>query len=96
VQREDGVPRDGWFFSDLMQSIVDRGRALVGLGRTAIAGHKDILRLAKDLLSRRGEASGVALAHDILAAYGGLPAAENGSFCRVSPSVSAKTSRRCG
>jgi len=39
---------DGWFFSDLMQSIADRGRAMIGRGRGNISGHKDLLRLAEE------------------------------------------------
>jgi malonyl-CoA decarboxylase len=61
------------YFGDLMQSIADRGRWLVGFPGALIGDRRNILALAEDLLSGRGEASGVALARDILAAYEGLP-----------------------
>ncbi|MBV9635011.1 MAG: malonyl-CoA decarboxylase [Methylobacteriaceae bacterium] len=64
------------FLSDLMQTVAERGRALMGLRRPMGAGRAEILRLADDLLSRRGEASGVAVAGDILAAYDALPPSE--------------------
>ncbi|MBV8563989.1 MAG: malonyl-CoA decarboxylase family protein [Methylobacteriaceae bacterium] len=64
------------FLSDLMQTVAERGRALMGLRRPMGAGRAEILRLADDLLSRRGEASGVAVAGDILAAYDALAPSE--------------------
>src|SRR4051794_41896658 len=64
------------FFGELLQSISDRGRALLDLrrerrpdGETRSA---DFLELCEDLLSGRGEASGVALAREILARYNEL------------------------
>jgi malonyl-CoA decarboxylase len=64
------------FFGELLQTISDRGRALLdraGKRRVAPAKHSDgLVELCEDLLSRRGEASGVALARDILARYNEL------------------------
>jgi len=59
------------FFGDLLVSITDRGRAL--LGHTASAEKEparvDLAGLCEALLSGRGEASGVALANEILARW---------------------------
>ena len=56
------------FFADLLAQIADRGRALFpGSRRVPLLGHQpDIRDLCNALLSRRGEASGVALADQIL------------------------------
>jgi malonyl-CoA decarboxylase len=63
------------FFGALLQTVAERGRALMGLGRVAAAGPSEILRRIDQLLSSRGEASGVALAQQILASYATLPPA---------------------
>jgi malonyl-CoA decarboxylase len=64
------------FFGELLQTISERGRALLdrGNGRRAPAeAHVDeVLALCDALLSGRGEASGVALARDILMRYATL------------------------
>jgi malonyl-CoA decarboxylase len=60
------------FFSDMLQTIADRGRALIQRREPAHERTKDLVELCEDLLSGRGEASGVALARDILARYGTL------------------------
>ncbi len=64
------------FFGELLQSISERGRALLdrsrerrGDGPTQSA---NFLELCEELLSGRGEASGVALAREILARYNEL------------------------
>jgi malonyl-CoA decarboxylase len=60
------------FFSDLLQSIADRSRSLI-LRREPAHGRSDgIVELCEALLSGRGEASGVALANEILADYAEL------------------------
>lgn len=71
------------FFGELLQSIAERGRALIprrprrpaGEARTA-----SLVGLCEDLLSGRGEASGVALAREILAHYHGLKTGERVAF----------------
>ena len=69
------------FFSDLLATISERGRGLMGLGRDADeAGVEGILKSCRDLLSRRGEASGVALARAILDRYETLPRPERYAF----------------
>ncbi len=64
---------NGLYFRDLLHSIADRGRSLLGRGRPAAEdGPADLAALCDALLSRRGEASGVALAGEVLARYGAL------------------------
>lgn len=65
------------FFGELLQAISERGRALIdraGPRRGAAAARSDgLVELCAGLLSRRGEASGVALAREVLARYAELP-----------------------
>ncbi|MGH6671521.1 MAG: malonyl-CoA decarboxylase [Xanthobacteraceae bacterium] len=60
------------FFSEMLQSIADRGRALVQRREPARERSAGLVELCEGLLSGRGEASGVALARDILARYATL------------------------
>ncbi|MGN6462282.1 MAG: malonyl-CoA decarboxylase [Pseudolabrys sp.] len=63
------------FFGELLQSISDRGRALIDRARDRRTGEsqsQDRIEECEDLLSARGEASGVALARDILQRYSEL------------------------
>ncbi|MDP4023424.1 malonyl-CoA decarboxylase [Methylobacterium sp. NEAU 140] len=74
------------FFGDLLQSISDRGRDLVGLGRGDLAARAtapELVRLCEDLISRRGEASGVALARAILDRYASFGPDERHAFLRT-------------
>lgn len=61
------------FFQELLGSIGDRGRRLLDLTGVQAAGGP-IETLARTLLSSRGEASGVAMAGQILAAYRAMDA----------------------
>ncbi|PZU86758.1 MAG: MCD, Malonyl-CoA decarboxylase MCD [Chelatococcus sp.] len=54
------------FLGDLLTSVADRGRALIGLERFVGGRSRPIGRLCEDLLSGRGEASGMALARAVL------------------------------
>src|SRR6478609_361547 len=66
----DSLPMNPSFFSDLMSSIADRGRAVLARPPAAESGPisaADVIALARDLVSRRGEASGVARAREIFA-----------------------------
>lgn len=56
------------FFTDMLQSITDRGRQLLfsGVRATQAAAKADLQTLCEMLLSSRGEASGMALADEIL------------------------------
>lgn len=60
------------FFSEMLQSIADRGRALIQRREPAHERSAGLVELCEALLSGRGEASGVALARDILARYAAL------------------------
>jgi len=59
------------FFGELLQTISERGRALLKLERRSTpAAHSDsLIELCEHLLTGRGEASGVALATEILGRY---------------------------
>src|SRR5580704_10265751 len=64
------------FFGELLQTIADRGRALIERRRqrpgTAAQRSESLIDLCEELLSGRGEASGVALAGEILEKYSEL------------------------
>lgn len=57
------------FFQDLLTTITERGRALVERREAASSASNDLLADCRRLLSGRGEASGVAIARNILNAY---------------------------
>jgi malonyl-CoA decarboxylase len=64
------------FFGELLQTISERGRALIDRARDrrgdAAARSANLVDLCEELLSGRGEASGVALAREILSTYADL------------------------
>ena len=62
------------FFGELLQTISERGRALLARDRRgeASAHSESLVELCEEVLSGRGEASGVALAREILARYSTL------------------------
>ena len=60
------------FFSEMLQSIADRSRALISRRPPARGRSDGIVELCDELLSGRGEASGVALANEILDDYADL------------------------
>jgi malonyl-CoA decarboxylase len=62
------------FFGELLQTISDRGRALLDRGRRvdASARSESLVELCEHLLSGRGEASGAAMAREILGRYSEL------------------------
>jgi malonyl-CoA decarboxylase len=60
------------FFSEMLQSIADRGRALIQRREPSRERSAGLVELCEALLSGRGEASGVALAGEILARYATL------------------------
>ncbi len=68
------------YWADLIQSVADRGRGLIGYPRTGGAGSSGLVPLADALLSGRGEASGAALAQQLLSAYGALARPERQAF----------------
>jgi len=66
------------FFRELLETIFERGGALGLAGRNGVRG--DIAELARRLLSRRGELSGVAIAQQIVECYGQLSPTEKTAF----------------
>jgi malonyl-CoA decarboxylase len=72
------------FLSDLMQSIAERGRAVLARVWTPAAiDAPDLATLSETLLSSKGEASGVALARDLLDRYAALDAGERARFLDI-------------
>src|SRR5215217_1734390 len=86
------------FFQELLGSIAERGRALIERtpdrqtadvgtasvpGATATAAPETLESLCRDLLSGRGEASGVALARQVLDLYAGAPVPARLDFFRL-------------
>lgn len=67
------APAPSGFLADLIETLTNRSRAILGRGRsqwTALArSGGDLTALGELLLSRRGEASGVAMAEALLASY---------------------------
>src|SRR5262245_66152573 len=70
------------FFGELLQTISERGRALLAGDRRggASARSESLVELCEDLLSGRGEASGVALAREILGRYSALTIGPRNAF----------------
>ncbi len=71
------------FLQDLVSSITERGRALLsiaGLQQPAATTGADLLDHCEAVLSGRGEATGTAMASEILADYARLPANERRAF----------------
>jgi malonyl-CoA decarboxylase len=70
------LPMNASFFGELLQTISERGRALLDRARDRrgidSTRSESLVELAEHLLSGRGEASGVALAREILARYAEL------------------------
>ncbi|MFM9858448.1 malonyl-CoA decarboxylase family protein [Pseudoxanthobacter sp. M-2] len=62
------------FFNELLTAVAERGRALIEPRRERRDGTRTLPALVAALLSERGEASGAAIAADILATYRGLDA----------------------
>jgi malonyl-CoA decarboxylase len=67
------------FLNELLQTLTDRGRGLLGRSRGATAS-VNLVGLGEQLLSGRGEASGVALAALLLDSYAAAPAKSRLSF----------------
>ncbi len=69
------------FFRELLETIFERSRALGPAGRGGPG--VDLTELSRQLLSRRGELSGVAIAQQIVENYGRLTASERKAFFHV-------------
>ena len=69
------------FFSDLMQTIAERGRAVLAhVWTSASLPAPDLAPLCENLMSSKGEASGAVLAREILDRYAALDSAARGRF----------------
>ncbi|MBI5265428.1 MAG: malonyl-CoA decarboxylase [Bradyrhizobium sp.] len=70
------------FFSDLLATISERGRTLLGRAGASDVRQdaKGLIELCEALLSGRGEASGIAIAREVLDRYQNLDAAGRRSF----------------
>jgi malonyl-CoA decarboxylase len=66
----------------LWSSIADRGRDYANVPATSLPAGERARRLAEALLSGRGEASGAALARELVEALNALPQADRLAFCR--------------
>ncbi|MBD0415047.1 malonyl-CoA decarboxylase [Oryzicola mucosus] len=73
------------FFTDMLQSITDRGRQLLFSGSRSpqVATEVDLRTLCEMLLSSRGEASGMALAAEILERWSALSSDDTQSFLHM-------------
>src|SRR5580698_5842952 len=73
------------FFSDLLSSISERGRTLLRRGGSSDARQdaSDLIELCEALLSGRGEASGTAMAREVLDRYHHLDEAGRLAFFRT-------------
>lgn len=81
------------FFQKTLDNIADRSRHLLDWnGRKGSTKHTETIEnLSHALLSGRGEASGVALARQVLDVYAGLAMAERIEFFRLLAATSAPT-----
>jgi malonyl-CoA decarboxylase len=70
------------FFGELLQTISERGRALLARDRRTdkASDSESVVALCDELLSVRGEASGFAFARNVLARYGELTTGERIAF----------------
>ena len=67
--------------SNLLTTLTERGRSLLGLSNGARAmSQAELIGLGETLLSRRGEATGVALANTLLAGYSAASEADQLAF----------------
>ncbi len=83
------------FFSDMLQSIADRSRAFLRERREPARERSDgLIELCEELLSGRGEASGVALADEILADYAALTTGPRIAFFEALAQVFGHDSER--
>ena len=83
------------FFHQLFGSIADGGRVLIDRQLRGLARQpgRAVTDLCHALLSQRGEASGAALAREVLLAYGELDAAGRTAFFQH---LADEFERRCG
>jgi malonyl-CoA decarboxylase len=63
------LDRASGFLGGLLNTLTERGRSLLGLSTSPAMSKTELIALGETLLSRRGEATGVALANSLLAGY---------------------------
>ena len=68
------------FFGELLNTISDRGRQLLDLSGIRPGSDETVETLSMALLSGRGEASGVAIAFQILSLYKGLSPEQRSAY----------------
>ena len=73
-------PMNVSFLQELMTTVAEQGRALLPKSLFAGPGAEDITELSRALISNRGEASGMAIARQILTLYQGLDAEHKKHF----------------
>lgn len=70
------------FLQELLNTVAEQGRALLPKGLFGLGGEESVEELARALVSGRGEASGVAIARQLLMHYNDLNSEERGQFFR--------------
>jgi malonyl-CoA decarboxylase len=70
------------FLQELLSSVAEQGRALLPGSFFGAGAEEDIEALARALISGRGEASGVAIARELLDRYANLDADDHAKFFR--------------
>ena len=68
------------FLQELLNTVAEQGRSLLPKGLFGQAGEETVEELAHALVSGRGEASGVAIARQLLTLYGDLDAQDRAKF----------------
>ncbi|RLP28415.1 malonyl-CoA decarboxylase [Mesorhizobium sp. YM1C-6-2] len=71
------------FFTDMIQQITERGRTLIVRSRDELRTPPDLAQGAEDVLSSKGEASGVARSKSLLEAYAGAGAEKRQIFLQT-------------
>ncbi len=74
------VDRASGFLSGLLNTLTERSRSLFGLTPSVAMSKTELIALGETLLSRRGEATGVALANSLLSGYAAASDADKLSF----------------
>jgi len=72
--------RASGFLGGLLNTLTERGRSLLGRASSAPLSQADLIALGETLLSRRGEATGVALANSLHAGYAGASEVDQVGF----------------
>ncbi|MCI0440412.1 MAG: hypothetical protein L0177_14955 [Chloroflexi bacterium] len=71
------------FLQELLSTVAEQGRALLPRSLFGAGAEEDIEALARALISGRGEASGVAIATELLARYAQLSDDDRQKFLMI-------------